>query len=174
MVLKNFTKLSLLALVSFSLNMAVSSKTVVKEGDKVEVKYSGYLKDGRVFDSNLYQKDKTLSFVVGSGSVLEDFNNAVLGLAKKESTTIAIPAVKAYGDVDTNKIIKLNASQLPADSQPGKRLELKSLNRTIPVRLVELEGDTAYVDANHLLAGKDLNFDIKVLKIEKTKIAKDN
>ena len=76
--------------------------------------------------------------------------------------------------MDTNKIIKLNASQLPADSQPGKRLELKSLNRTIPVRLVELEGDTAYVDANHLLAGKDLNFDIKVLKIEKTKLAKDN
>ena len=174
MVLKNLTKLSLLALFSLSSGLALEAKTVVQEGDKVEVKYSGYLKDGRIFDSNMYQKDKVLSFVVGSGSVLEDFDNAVIGLSKKAKTSVSIPAAKAYGEVDGNKIIKLNTSQLPADSQPGKRLELKSLNRTIPVRLVEVEAETAYVDANHLLAGKDLNFDIQVLKIEKVKKAKDN
>ncbi len=174
MVLKNLTKLSLLAALSLGSNLALEAKTVVQEGDKVEVKYSGYLKDGRIFDSNMYQKDKVLSFVVGAGSVLEDFDNAVIGLTKKAKTSVSIPAIKAYGEVDGNKIIKLNTSQLPADSQPGKRLELKSLNRTIPVRLVEIESETAYVDANHLLAGKDLNFDIQVLKIEKAKKAKDN
>lgn len=174
MVLKNITKLSLLAVLSLSPFAQVSAKTVVQEGDKVEVKYTGYLKDGRIFDSNQYPKDKVLSFVVGAGSVLEDFDKAVIGLSKKQKTTISIPAAKAYGEVDGNKIIKLNASQLPADSKPGKRLELKSLNRTIPVRLVELDHDVAYVDANHLLAGKDLSFDIQVLKIEKTKLATNN
>ncbi|MCH2228325.1 MAG: FKBP-type peptidyl-prolyl cis-trans isomerase [Candidatus Caenarcaniphilales bacterium] len=168
MVFKKVSKLLLSIVVALSICLnSVEAKKVVEDGDTVEVKYTGYLDDDRIFDSNNFEEDKTLKFIVGSGAVLEDFNNSILGLSKKEETTVFIPAAKAYGEVDKNKIIKLNTKQLPKDSEPGKRLELRSLNRTIPVRLVEVDGDTAYVDANHLLSGKSLKFDIKVIKISK-------
>lgn len=169
MVFKNVYSIFLYSVVILSLGFgSAEAKKIIEEGDTVEVKYTGYLDDGRIFDSNQFEKDKVLSFVIGSGAVLEDFNNAILGLKEKDMTTVVIPAAKAYGEIDKNKIIKLSTDQLPPDSEPGKRLELRSLNRTIPVRLIEVDEDTAYVDANHLLAGKNLKFDIEVIDIDKS------
>ena len=168
MVSRKFSNVLLSLALASGLSFGASqAKKVIEVGDTVEVKYTGYLDDERIFDSNEYEKDKTLRFIVSSGAVLEDFNNSLLGLEEDDQTVVVIPAAKAYGEVDKNKIIKLDKKQLPPDSEPGKRLELRSINRTIPVRLIEVDGDTAYVDANHLLAGKNLKFNIEVIDIDK-------
>jgi FKBP-type peptidyl-prolyl cis-trans isomerase 2 len=163
-MLKKLSKIILIA--GLSANAAFAA--FVAKGDKVAVRYTGMLEDGRIFDSNV-NKSKPLVFTTGSNTVLPAFENAIIGLNEGESTMVEIPAAQAYGEYDPNKIIKIKASQLPADAKPGKKLELRSYKKAIPVRLVMIDGDDAYVDANHVLAGKDLKFDIKVSAVNKTK-----
>ncbi len=50
----------------------------VKKGSKVKVFYTGKLKDGTVFESNLGQQP--LEFVVGKGKVIKGFEKAVLDM----------------------------------------------------------------------------------------------
>jgi FKBP-type peptidyl-prolyl cis-trans isomerase 2 len=37
--------------------------------------------------------------------------------------------------------------------------------QAIPVQITQIEGESVTIDANHPLAGKDLNFDIEVVEI---------
>ena len=164
----NKSALSLLTVVSLSILFVLPSLAAkrVEMGDDVEVLYVGRLVDGRIFDANLY-KGEPLKLTVGSGLVLKAFEDGLVGMKKKDTKTITIPAAEAYGEVDEDKIIKLKSEQIPEGSVPGRRLELRSFKETIPVRLVKLEDDIAYVDANHVLAGKGLIFDIEVVGIDK-------
>lgn len=171
--MNKFSKLFNLSILAFAFtvtsilnNANAAFAKVVETGDKVAVRYVGSLGDGRIFDSNM-KKTQPLMFVVGSGKVLPDFEKAVLGLNKGEKVDIDIAAAAAYGEFDAKKIIKIKATQLPANAKPGKKLELRSAKNAIPVRLIKIDSDVAYVDANHVLAGEDLHFNIVVEDIVK-------
>ena len=71
-----------------------------KEGDKVMVNYIGTYDDGEVFDSSIdpsFGHAEPLQFVIGEGTLLAGFEQAVIGLHVNESTTVHIPADEAYG-----------------------------------------------------------------------------
>ena len=58
--------------------------------------------------------------------------------------------------------------QLPPelDAQVGMQLQLNQPDgQAIPVQITQIEGESVTIDANHPLAGKDLNFDIEVVEI---------
>ncbi|MFH1857241.1 MAG: FKBP-type peptidyl-prolyl cis-trans isomerase, partial [Candidatus Omnitrophota bacterium] len=74
----------------------VSDDVIVETGDYIGVKYTGYLEDGSVFDSNEDSED-FLYFTVGSGEMIEGFDESVIGLLLGEKITVTIPPEKAYG-----------------------------------------------------------------------------
>jgi hypothetical protein len=68
---------------------------VAKEGDRVEVDYTGRYENGTIFDSS--EGRGPLVFKLGGGSLIDGFEEAVKGMAINESKTVRIPPEKGYG-----------------------------------------------------------------------------
>ncbi len=138
-----------------------------KNGNKVTVHYTGKFEDGKVFDTSL--DGQPLSFELGNGHVIQGFNDAVVGMEPGESKTVTISPDKAYGDYKKELVIKVEKSKLLPDADPqiGQKLSANhSGNDTkINFTIVEIEDDVLTLDANHVLSGRNLVFDIELVEV---------
>ncbi|OAK99617.1 hypothetical protein IQ06DRAFT_337080 [Phaeosphaeriaceae sp. SRC1lsM3a] len=66
-----------------------------KKGDRVEMRYIGKLKNGKVFDSN--KKGKPFAFKLGVGQVIKGWDVGVAGMTPGGERRLTIPAALAYG-----------------------------------------------------------------------------
>lgn len=139
----------------------------IKNGDKVKVEYEGKLDDGTIFDSSK-NHDKALEFEVGAGQVIKGFDDAMVGMEKDEEKDVKIQPTEAYGDHNADMIKKVPRDQLPKEQElkTGMMLGATMPNGAqIPAKIVEVTDETVMIDLNHPLAGKTLNFKLKVLEI---------
>ncbi len=135
------------------------------QGETVHIHYTGRFDDGTVFDSS--QGRDPLEFVVGSGQVIPGFDQAVDGMEVGESKTVKIDAADAYGDRREELVIHVGRSDLPDGLEPevGQHLQMSAPDgQTFQVAVVETNDEKVVLDANHPLAGKDLTFDIELVK----------
>ena len=139
--------------------------TEVKRGDNVKVHYTGKLADGSVFDSS--DGGEPLEFAVGSGQVIQGFEEGVVGMKVGESKIVDIPVAKAYGERNDEMVIQAPIEQVPPDLKPelGMRLEMGGANGEIlRVVVVEITDTHITLDANPPLAGEDLTFEIELVE----------
>jgi peptidylprolyl isomerase len=137
-----------------------------KQGDKVKVHYTGKLLDGEQFDSS--KGREPLEFTVGAGQMIKGFDDAIPGMSVGDKKTINIAPENAYGEKNKDAIIEFPKENIPADMklEPGMQLQLRDQDgRPIPVTVVEIKDDIIVLDANHMLAGKELIFDIELVEI---------
>jgi len=140
--------------------------TQASQGDTVNIHYTGKLEDGTVFDTS--RSRRPLQFTIGKGQVIAGFEQAVIGMNLGESKTTTIPVEQAYGQRRQDRIVTVQRDQLPPDLNPavGQRLELTQMDdQTLLVTVTAMTDTTLTLDANHPLAGKDLTFDIELIKI---------
>ncbi len=142
----------------------------VKKGDKVKVDYEGSFDDGEIFDSSKHgDHSHPLEFEVGNGQVIKGFEEEVLGMKKGEEKKFALAPADAYGESDPRLSQKIPRAALPKDKEPevGMALMIASPDgRQFPVRIIDVDEENITVDINHPLAGKRINFKIKLLEIE--------
>ncbi len=139
-----------------------------KKGDAVEVHYTGKLEDGSVFDTSVSRAP--LGFTLGDGNMIKGFDSAVYGMEIGDKKTVTIPAAEAYGERREDMMIDVPVAQVPADINPevGMTLQLQGANgQPMPVVVTQVDEEKITLDANHQLAGKDLIFDIELVKIGK-------
>lgn len=136
-----------------------------KNGDTVKVHYKGTLEDGTVFDSS--QGRDPLEFDLGSGQLIPGFEAAVDGMAAGETCSISITSAEAYGPHREEMVMEVPRTQLPADMEPkiGMQLQAGQGDEQFVVTITDVQEDKVTLDANHPLAGKDLNFEITLLEI---------
>jgi len=138
----------------------------VKKGDKIKVNYTGTLDDGTVFDTS--DGKQPLEFEAGSGQVIKGFDEAVIGMEKGEEKNVKIESKDAYGDYNPQLMKKIPRDQLPQDQEPkpGMMLLIKAPNgQQFPVKIAEVTDKEITMDLNPPLAGKNLNFKIKVEEV---------
>ncbi|MCL5102431.1 MAG: FKBP-type peptidyl-prolyl cis-trans isomerase [Candidatus Marsarchaeota archaeon] len=143
--------------------MSDANAEIVKKGDEIEVFYTGTLDDGTVFDSNVGKEP--LKFTVGSGELIKGFDEGVLGMKLNETKKISIEAKDAYGEKSDELIVEVpkeNFAEGQAKEGMGVRTE-DGHEGTI----ISIGEKTIRVDFNPQLAGKRLNFEIKVARINK-------
>lgn len=137
-----------------------------KEGDTVQVNYTGRLEDGTVFDTSYGRWP--LQFTIGRGQLIEGFEKAVVGMAEGDKKTVIIPFQEAYGPRMKEAIVEVPRKNLPPDLNPsvGQRLEIVQQNdETVLVTVIAASESSLTLDANHPLAGRDLTFDIELVSI---------
>lgn len=140
--------------------------TQVKVGDTVRIHYTGTLKDGTTFDSS--QGRDPLEFTVGAGQIIPGLDKAIPGMEVGDKKSVDVPATEAYGAVDPNARQAVPREQIPADIplEEGTQLQVQTQQgQVLPVTVAEVTEETVILDANHPLAGKDLNFAIELVSI---------
>jgi peptidylprolyl isomerase len=137
--------------------------STVKNGDVVKIHYTGTLDDGTVFDSS--EGREPLEFTVGDGRVIPGFEKGVMGMAVGENKKIHIPAEEAYGEYSEEMKMNAPREHFPKDVEikNGMQFQLQAENGQVILATVIGFTDThIYLDANHPLAGKALNFELKL------------
>jgi len=75
----------------------------VEAGKVVTVHYSGFLKDGTLFDSSV-ERDEPIMFVVGQGQVVPGWDEGLQLLKKGDKARFIIPPQLGYGEMALEKI----------------------------------------------------------------------
>ncbi|MFA7384147.1 MAG: peptidylprolyl isomerase [Desulfurivibrionaceae bacterium] len=141
----------------------------VSENDTVTIIYDGLLSTGEKFDSS--QDTGPLQFQLGAGSVLPAFEQAVLGMAAKETRSITVAAKNAYGLKNEELIMTLSRQGFAG--QPiapgiilGMDMEHDGQQHKVPATVLAVTEETVTIDFNHPLAGQDITYQITLLSID--------
>jgi len=149
----------------------VLNPAVAKTGDSVAVLYIGTLENGTVFDSNV--NSTPLTFTIGAHTVIPGFEDAVIGMGKDQVKTVHIPVDKAYGFYNDKLVRAVNRSLFRSDSppQPGMYYTVTDPadGSAHIVKVLNVTTDTVTIDQNHILAGQNLTFMIRVVGITPAK-----
>ena len=136
-------------------------------GKTVRTHYRGTFNDGTQFDSS-YDRGEPLEFVCGAGMMIPGFDAAVADMELGQTVQVHLMPQEAYGEVDPEAIFPLPLAELPGAEQlsVGERVYLQAPNgMPIPVRVAAKDETTITFDANHEMAGKELNFTIELLEV---------
>jgi len=83
--------------------------TQAKSGMKVSVHYTGYLVDGKMFDSSL-ERGQPIEFGLGQGQVISGWDEGLALLKTGEKARLVIPYQLAYGENGRPPIIPAKAT----------------------------------------------------------------
>ncbi len=140
---------------------------MVENGQKVKIHYTGTLDDGSPFDSSAGRDP--LEFEMGAGMVIPGFEKGVEGMEVGEMKSIHIPAEEAYGERREDMLMQFERSQLPEDLEPavGMGLQMQGPEgQPVPVTVTAVDEDNITIDANHQLAGQNLNFELELVEVD--------
>lgn len=136
-------------------------------GKTCRTHYRGTFNDGTQFDSS-YDRGEPLEFVCGAGMMIPGFDAAVANMDVGQTLQVHLTAAEAYGEADPNAIFSVEIAELPGAEEVavGERVYLQdTYGRQVPVRVTARDEKTITFDANHEMAGKELNFQIELVEI---------
>ncbi|MGD2072554.1 MAG: peptidylprolyl isomerase [Candidatus Thorarchaeota archaeon] len=153
----------------------------LKKNDFIEIQYTGKVKDGDVFDTNIADeakkinleiKDRPLIICLGQGMILPAIDEFLIGKNADAEYTLELPSEKAFGKRKRELIKTMPISvfnQAKAKPQAGMIFAFDNMLG----KITTVSGGRVIVDFNNPLAGKDVTYNLKVkriLKDEKEKI----
>ena len=137
-------------------------------GKLCKTHYRGTLNDGTVFDSS-YDRGEPLEFICGVGMMIAGYDAAVANMKVGESIDIHLTPDQAYGPSNPGAIFTVQISELPGSEElsVGEKVVLHTGNgQPLQVRVSARDEATITFDANHEMAGKDLNFHIELIEVQ--------
>ena len=137
-------------------------------GKTCRTHYKGTFNDGTQFDSS-YDRGQPLEFVCGAGQMIKGFDAAVADMEVGEIKEIHLMPEEAYGQPDPNAIFTLEIAQLPGAEglDVGQQVYLSNqYGQPFPVKVTAKDDTNITFDANHEMAGKELNFKIELVEVK--------
>lgn len=142
---------------------------VSNEGKRVKVHYVGTLDDGTKFDSSR-DRGEPLAFTCMAGQMIPGFDQAVRGMEVGQTLTVHLEPAEAYGEHHDELVREFPMTQVPEHMRGisvGEKLFLRSpQGAPIPATVRRVTPEALYLDMNHEMAGKALNFEIELLEVE--------
>ena len=137
-------------------------------GKTVRTHYRGTFNDGTQFDSS-YDRGEPLEFVCGAGMMIPGFDKAVADMEVGETKQVHLKPEEAYGVRDLRNVFSIEIAQLPGaeDLAVGEQAWLQTVDgRPFSVLVTAKDDKMITLDANHEMAGKELNFTIELVEVK--------
>ena len=137
-------------------------------GKTCRTHYRGTFNDGTQFDSS-YDRGEPLEFICGAGQMIRGFDAAVADMEVGQVVDVHLMPEEAYGMPDPNAVFTLEIADLPGseDLEAGQQVWLTNqYGQPFPVKVAAKEEKTITFDANHEMAGKELNFRIELVEVK--------
>jgi FKBP-type peptidyl-prolyl cis-trans isomerase 2 len=139
-----------------------------KLGDRVQIQYSRLPEHGAATEKS--RGRNMFEFTVASSEVIPSLSLAILGMAQGETKRLMLQPPEAYGAVKPELIREVPRQRFPKHLvlRVGKRLTAvqKGSGRRRRVRVVEIKPHSVVLDGNHLLAGKVIELDVRLVSLD--------
>ena len=143
----------------------MTDKKVVKDDLVVAIDYTLKV-DGEVVDSS--EEREPLEFLQGYGNIIAGLEREMLGMEIGESKDVLVSALDGYGEIDEEAFMEIPSNQFPENIPVEIGIELEVQNeegQPTYARIEAIENNLALLNFNHPLAGKTLNFSVKVITL---------
>lgn len=137
-----------------------------RQGMKAKFLYRGSFPNGEVFDDCA---GEPLEIIFGRGQVMEALEDALREMEIGEERTLHLSPEQAYGPYNEDAVQHVPTYTIPnGQNLPvGERIGWTSPRNVepIPVLVVEIVNQIATLDFNHPLAGKDIDYWVKLVEL---------
>lgn len=121
------------------------------------------LKDtqGQVLDAS---QEGPLSFLEGQQQIIPALENEISSMLIGQKKNVKIAAADAYGEYDQNQVIDVPREEVAhIEVEVGGLVQVQSPQGIQVLKVVSMDEKNVKMDANHPLAGVDLEFDVELV-----------
>lgn len=135
--------------------------------DKTVVTIDYTLKDdnGTILDSS---SDGQFTYLHGANNIIPGLENALTGKSSGDEVNVTVIPAEGYGERNDSMVQAVPRDMFDSEQeiQVGMQFHAQSPEgEMIVVTVTDVEEDDITVDGNHPLAGKNLNFGVKVVDV---------
>ncbi len=139
--------------------------SVITAASRVTLHFELSLEDGQIVDSTFSRSPA--SFVFGDGSLLPDFESALLGMSVGQEASFIMSPEKAFGIHNESNVQRMPRSQFSMDLEEGMVVSFADMSKNeLPGVIAEIGEQEVVVDFNHPLASRSLTFRVQIIAIE--------
>ncbi len=137
----------------------------ITSGKVVSIDYTLTSDSGEVIDSS--EGGQPLVYLHGNGQIISGLEKALEGKAAGAELKVKVEPAEGYGLRDDKKLIVVPRDRIDGTGElkEGMQLQASSGGGMQVVTITKIAGDEVTIDANHPLAGANLNFDVNVREV---------
>ncbi len=137
---------------------------MISRNKYVEIEYKLTV-DGELVDQS--EPGDPLGFVSGIGQIVSGLDNAIQGKVVGDVIDVSVSADEGYGQIEKSLFQELPKDNFPKDLkiEPDMMFQAETPHGVMSFRISEVRENSVLADLNHPLAGKDLNFNAKIVSI---------
>ncbi|KAF0804775.1 peptidyl-prolyl isomerase [Alcanivorax xiamenensis] len=134
---------------------------------RITLHFAVRLMDGTELDSTF--AGEPASFVWGDGSLLPGFERAILGLKAGDRRSVFIDAESGFGEYNEQNVqhFRRDTFAAPDGMEVGTVMNFAdAAGAELPGVVSALDEQWVTVDFNHPLAGRELTFEVEIVRVE--------
>ncbi|MDG6778169.1 peptidylprolyl isomerase [Thiomicrorhabdus sp. zzn3] len=139
----------------------------IKKGSRVAFHYELRDESGKVIDSTF--DGEPVIYIQGEGEIIPGLEELMEGEEPGFEAKTTLPPEKAYGPVNDDLIVYAGPDNFDDDVEIeiGSTVETEDPDgNTVIFKIIEIDEDKVYLDGNHPLAGKTLDYKVEVVSVD--------
>lgn len=139
---------------------------MIGDNSVVSIHYKLTDNDGNVIDTS--EGMEPLTYLHGVGNLIPGLEKELVGKVENDALSVKVQPADGYGESMQELVesVPKTAFQGVDNIEVGMSFETKNPNGDMQrIAVKKVEGDMVTVDANHPLAGVELNFDVTIISV---------
>ena len=131
----------------------------------VTIDYTLKDNEGNVIDQS---EGGNFSYLHGASNIIPGLENALAGKAAGDELSVSLDPEDGYGhrNESLKQVVSKDMFQTEEEIEVGKQFYAQSPDgQQLIITVVDINAQDVTIDANHPLAGVNLNFDVKILEV---------
>ncbi len=137
----------------------------IESNSVVTLHYTLKDNDGNIIDQS---DDGSFLYMHGAMNIIPGLENALAGKSAGDEISVKVSPEEGYGVKDEARIQEVPKDMFDSadDIQVGVQFHAQGPDGSaVVVTVIEVKDDAVVIDANHALAGVDLNFEVKIVDV---------